>query len=51
MKFDMELYRITYFMYPYENIVVTIWAKDFDDACVYAKTYRNDSFSIDKVER
>lgn len=45
----MTKFKITYFLYPAENIEIIISAKDEDDAIVFAKSYRKDSFSIESI--
>lgn len=45
----MKKFKITYFMYPEENIEVTIMAKDMEEAIIYAKDYRQGSFSVDEI--
>lgn len=46
----MKKYKITYYLRPEaENIIVYIMAKSYEDACVYAKGYRRESFSVDEI--
>lgn len=46
----MKRFKIVYHLMPdSENIEVTIFAKNYDDACVWAKEYRHESFSCDEV--
>jgi len=46
----MKYFEITYHLRPEaENIVFTIAAKTFEDACVFAKQYRPESFSVMEV--
>ena len=43
----MKRYMITYHLRPdAEDITITITAKNYEDACVFAKAYRKDGFSI-----
>lgn len=46
----MEKYRITYHMFPENNIEIVILAKNYDDACIFAKRYRKEAFSIVKEQ-
>ena len=41
-------YKITYHMWPEKNIVMVIVAKSEEEAIIFAKEYRNDSFSIEE---
>ena len=49
-ELKMETYRITYFMYPEKDIEFNISAKSYEDAVIFAKNYRRDSFNVVKVE-
>ena len=41
----MKRYQITYFLRPEaENIVFSILAKSYEDACIFAKDYREGAF-------
>lgn len=42
----MKRYKITYHMHPQEDIVIWIASHNEDDACLYARSYRKDAFSI-----
>ena len=47
----MKKYRITYFIQPDgENIVIEIWAKSYEDACIYAKDYRKEGFTVEELK-
>lgn len=48
----MKKYRITYYLKPEaDNITIEISAKDYEEACIYAKDYRRgESFSCDEIE-
>lgn len=46
----MKDYTITYYLYPAENLTIRIAAKSYEDAVVFAKMYRKDSFSVEEVE-
>ncbi len=44
-------YKITYYMMPESpNIEMVIMANNYEEACVFAKDYRNESFGIEEVE-
>lgn len=45
----MKHYRITYHRWPEEDIVIEITAKSYEDACIYAKEFRKDGFSIEEI--
>lgn len=46
----MKRYRIVYFLKPdYDNIEIIICAKSYEEACIFAKTYRPNSFSIEEL--
>lgn len=48
----MKRYKITYvFGSGTENIVITILAKNYEEACMYAKTYRKESFMIEECKK
>ena len=48
----MKHYKITYYLMPEcENIEIVIGAKSYEDACVFAKMYRKNSFSVEEVEK
>lgn len=40
------LYDITYHMYPSKDITITVDAQSEEEAMVYAKSFRNDAYSI-----
>lgn len=47
----MKRYKITYFLRPdAENIEVVISAKSYEDACIWAKGYRKESFGCVELE-
>ena len=46
----MEKYKITYHMFPEKDIEIVIEAKNYDDACIFAKRYRKGAFSIVKEQ-
>lgn len=46
----MKKYRITYHMRPdAEDITIEIMAKSYEDACIFAKEYRKDGFSVEEL--
>ena len=46
----MKFFKITYFLKPEaENIVMTVSAKSYEQACVHAKGYRKESFSCTQI--
>lgn len=46
----MRRFEITYHLMPNaENITMVILAKSYEDACVFAKDYRQESFSCREV--
>lgn len=45
----MKRFKITYHLWPGEDITVEITAKNYEDACVFAKNYRKDGFSIEEI--
>ena len=46
----MKCFRITYHLRPdAEDITVEIVAKSYEDACIFAKAYRKDGFSIEEI--
>lgn len=46
----MKSYKIIYRLMPdSENIEITILAKSYEDACVWAKEYRRETFTCDEV--
>lgn len=46
----MKSYLITYQMHPEPNIKVTVTAKTEEEAVVYAKNYRKESFTIEEMK-
>ena len=43
----MKRYLITYYLMPdASNIEIVVLAKSYEDACMYAKDYRKESFSV-----
>lgn len=46
----MKTYIITYHMSPAKDITIEYRANSEDDAIIFAKNYRNDSFSIELKE-
>ena len=44
----MSNYRITYHMYPENDIIVEMRAKNEDEAIEFAKACRKDAFSVEK---
>ena len=44
-------YRITYHMYPEKDISVEIIARSEEEAIIFAKEYRNDSFSVSEIQK
>lgn len=43
-------FKITYHLMPdSENIELVIVANDYEEACVFAKDYRKESFSVEEV--
>ena len=48
----MKQYRIIYYLAPDdENIEIVIWAKNYEDACIFAKEYRREVFSVQEVQQ
>lgn len=47
---DMRIYKIIYYMYPDNDITITIAARNMEEAAAYAKEYRHGSFSIIDME-
>ena len=48
---SMKTYKIIFHLMPdSENIEVDIYAKSYEDACVWAKDYRRESFSVYELE-
>lgn len=47
----MKSFRITYIMYPDENIEVICTAKTEEEAVIYAKNYRKDAFKIEELNQ
>jgi len=46
----MKTYRIEYVLYPEaENIEIIVFAKNYEEACAYAKEYRKESFTCEEV--
>ena len=46
----MKTYRIVYHLMPdASNIEITISAESYEEACVYAKQYRKNGFSIEEL--
>ena len=46
----MKQYKITYFLEPdAENVVINIFAKTYEDACIFAKEYRREGFSCEEI--
>lgn len=46
----MKRYIITYMLRPEaENITITVLAKSYEDACIFAKAYRKNAFKIDEA--
>ncbi len=47
----MKKYKVVYMMWPEsKNIEIIIFAKSYEDACVYAKNYRKESFTINCLD-
>ena len=47
----MKQYKIVYYLKPdAENITVIHFAESYDEACMFAKKYRNESFSCNEVK-
>ena len=49
---NMKTYKIIYHLKPDapENLEIIIKAKNYDDACIFAKQFRKDSFSVAEVK-
>lgn len=46
----MKQYKIVYYMMPESaNIEIRILANSYEDACVWAKEYRKNSFSCEEI--
>ena len=45
----LKNYRITYYMWPYKDIVFDFAAKSEEEAAIFAKQYRKDPFNIERV--
>ena len=46
----MKSYLITYQMYPEENVKVTVTTKTEEEAIIYAKNFRKETFTIEEVK-
>lgn len=47
----MKTYKIIYHLKPdSEDVEIIIKAKNYDDACIFAKQFRKDSFSVAEVK-
>lgn len=47
----MKKYKITFYLMPEaENVVIIISARSYEEACIFAKGYRRESFSCVEVE-
>lgn len=46
----MKKFEITYYLYPEQNIVFVINAKDETEAIIFAKQYREGSFSVKEIK-
>jgi hypothetical protein len=47
----MKRYRIIYYLMPEEpNIEIVILAENYEAACVFAKEYRKNGFSIEELQ-
>ena len=44
-------YEVTYQMHPADNIVAIFEAMSEEEACRYAKQYRNEAFTIKKINK
>lgn len=47
----MNQYEITYFLFPEENVTITIEANSEEDAITFAKEYRTDPFTVKSKSR
>ena len=46
----MKKWRIEYKLEPDDrNVVITVSAATYEDACIYAKEFRREGFSVDEV--
>ena len=45
----MTKWIITYHRHPDPDVVVEFFAESYEDAVIFAKQYRRDSFSVDKA--
>ena len=46
----MKRYMVTYYLMPdANNVEITVFAKSYEDACVYAKGYRRESFGVKEI--
>ena len=48
---ERKAFMVTYHMHPKENITTMILADTVDEAAIYAKSYRKDSFSIKEIKK
>lgn len=47
----MKRYRIVYYLMPdSENIEIVITANNYEDACIFAKSYRREGFSVKELQ-
>lgn len=47
----MKTYKIIYYMRPdSEDVEIVIKANSYEDACIFAKQFRSDSFSVVEVK-
>ena len=44
----MKKYKITYHMWPEKDIEMVILARSEEEAIIFAKEYRNGSFSVEE---
>lgn len=49
-KREMRQYKITFYLMPdAEDVVIVVPAKSYEEACVFAKGYRRESFSCVQI--
>ena len=47
---NMKCFKITYFISIRDTITITVTAKTYEDACIFAKSYREESFSCIELQ-
>lgn len=50
LRNDMKRFKIIYRLRPdAEDVVIIILAKTYEDACIFAKSYRREGFSCEEI--